>query len=188
MEDARTTRSRKAMEGCEDKVWPAWTKTVGAIPAKRFSLVYKDIDTQVLEAAAATIVGDPDGYLAGVALCACASPARDMLAKHIEHALLFWPGYRGPRNATQTQCKDDRSGKRLSRIESNGRLVYEGTCMKYGQVMVEYPAPGPIDTPSRYASALKVGMVLRFTEKWPLLATSSMTATAPSVVFGAPVK
>jgi len=256
MDDARTTRSRKALEGCEDKVWTAWKTAVSAIPAKRFSLAYKDMITEVFEPAAATIAGDPNGYLAAVALGACFGEKPDMLVKYVRHALLFWPGFRGPRNAAhlalvqanltlddrdaklkmpqvdrrslftgngnggdlsnggyarapivsvkasgplthvtfgptktkETQCTDYRPGKRLSRIESDGRLVYEGSCGKYAQVMVDHDPPKPVDTPSRYAAAVKVGMIATVVEQALLLAQPNLTATAPSVVFGAPVK
>ena len=256
MDDARATRSRKALEGCEDKTWKAWTAAVSAIPAKRFSLVYKDVFTEIVEPAAATIVGEPDGYLAAVALSACFGEKPDILVKYVQHALLFWPGYRGPRSASQlaimqasltlddrdskleypridrrelftgngnggdlsfsgssrgpvvsvapkgalthvvfgptktkeTQCADYRAGKRLSRIESGGRLVYEGTCYKYIQVMVTHDPSKPIDTSIRYAASVKAGMIASAVDQSLLIAVPSLTATAPSVVFGAPVK
>jgi len=256
MDDARTTGSRKALAGCEDKTWAAWKTAVSAIPAKRFSLAYKDTQSEVLDAAAATIVGEADGYLAAVALSACFGEKPDMLINYVERALVFWPGYRGPRNATHlailqanlkldqrgaelsypridrrelftgngnggnfssssggqspivsvkangelthitfgptkakaTKCTDYHPGTRLSRIESDGRLVYESSCGKWVEYTYTNDPRAPIDTPSRYAAALKPGMIVTLVEESILIGAPSLTATSPSVVFSVPVK
>jgi len=254
MEDARVTGSRKALAGCADKVWPAWTKAVSAIPAKSFSMVFKNVDAEVHAQHAATVVGTPDGYLAAVALVACLP--QDQLTNTIHHALFFWPGYRGPRNASQiammnagleldqrdakidwpridrrelftgnsnagtegsggsgrapivsiapngdkahvafgpiktkmVKCADYRAGKRLSRIESDGRLVYEGTCYKYVDVMVTLSGPKPMDTMKRYTTGMKPGMYAGYIDDALLDASSGPAAKQPSVVFGVGVK
>jgi len=254
LDDARVTQSRKALAGCEDKVWPAWLRAVSAIPAQRFSLVYKDLPTEVFVGEAATIVGTPDGYLAGVAVAACLK--KDQLVSYLQHALVFWPGYRGPRNASQlammqaglqldqvgatirwpsidrrallagasnggndganrsgraplvslqsagekthvtfgptktkgVKCVDYKAGKHLSRIESDGRLVYEGTCYKYTDIVITNPPPAPADAPSRYTASMKPGMYGGYVDNVVLDAIAGLGAKAPSVVFGAPVR
>jgi hypothetical protein len=256
MDDARTTQSRKALAGCEDKVWPLWVKAISAIPAKSFSMVYKDTSNEIQEAHAATVLGTPDGYLAAVALISCLP--NDAVVYHLTQALHFWPGFRGPRNAAlttmigaglqldkkdaqiawpnvdrrrfftgndngaqppsgdsrggvapivslkpngdkvhvtfgpvktkMTKCMDYKPGKHLSRIEADGRLVYEGTCYKYAQVMVTQDPPKPADVPKRYATGMKPGMYVDFSESALFNAKANVSAKQPSVVFGVPVK
>ena len=254
LDDARVTHSRKALAGCEDKVWPAWVSAVSAIPAKSFSLVYKDFATQVHDNEAATVVGTPDGYLAAVALTSCFK--KDQLVSYVRRALFFWPGFRGPRDAAQlammqaglelddrdekltwpsidrrelltgdnnagiegsngagraplvsltpagdkthvvfgptktkgVKCVDYRAGKHLSRIEPDGRLVYEGTCYKYVDIVITSSPPKPIDTRAKYTTGMKPGMYAGFVDDALLDATAGPAAKVPSVVFGAPVR
>jgi hypothetical protein len=256
MDDARTTQSRKALAGCDAKIWPLWTKAVSAIPAKSFSMTYKDTQSEIEHEHAATVVGTPDGYLAAVALVACLPI--DSVTYDLFDALYFWPGFRGPRNAAviammsaglqldqkdasiswpgvdrrrfftnngngaqapasggrggvaplvslkpngdkvhvtygsikakMTKCADYKPGKHLSRIESDGRLVYEGTCYKYVQEMVDFGAPPPMDLPKRYTTGMKAGMYVDFSESALLNARATATSKQPSVVFGVPVK
>jgi hypothetical protein len=108
MDDARVTQSRKAVEGCEEKAWPAFKAAVSAIPAKNF-----DIDRSpesmihVREKAMTPVVADPEGYLASVALQQCLmltapTDKPDALSHMLGSVLQRWPGYRGPRNAALT--------------------------------------------------------------------------------------
>jgi hypothetical protein len=254
MDDARTTKSRKAIAGCEAKIWPLWVKAISAIPAKNFSMAYKDTPGEIEDAHAATVVGTPDGYLATVALVSC-YPG-DSVVNLLREALNFWPGYRGPRNAALTamrsagltldrggqelgfpgvdhrqffnsansaaaprdmrsgiapivslkpngdkvhvtygpiktkmvKCMDYKPGKHLSRIDASGRLVYEGTCYKYANVMVTLDAPPATDTPKRYATGMKAGMYVQYADSALSNAAATATSKQPAVVFGVPVK
>lgn len=103
IDDARRTGSRKALAGCETKVWPQWVKAVSAIPANKFGLEYEDSMSDVWKNHAATIVGTTDGYLAAIAAVGCLPP--DNGFEHVRDALNFWPGARGPRNGALTAMR-----------------------------------------------------------------------------------
>ena len=100
VEDAWRTGSRKAMAGCEAKVWPQWVKAVSAIPADKFTLAYKDQPSEALDAQAATITNTVDGYLAAVAVIHCFP--LDASFEVVAQTLVFTPGLRGPRTGAFT--------------------------------------------------------------------------------------
>jgi hypothetical protein len=106
MDDARVTNSRKAFDGCSERAWQAWRSAVSAIPAKRFANM-RDPDyehgkdmTPLASKVLGSVVGDPDGYLAAIALYTCeAGDKRVGLVRQLGETLARWPGYRGPRTA-----------------------------------------------------------------------------------------
>jgi hypothetical protein len=104
MDDARVTRSRKAAEGCEETTWQAWKSVVSAMPAKKFAAIRHEPGNSFTEQAMAVIVGQPQGYLAGMSLynCARSSKSEDFLIRALGEAMYRWPGFRGPRTATHT--------------------------------------------------------------------------------------
>ena len=104
MDDARVTRSRKAAEGCEETTWEAWKSVVSTMPAKKFAAIRHEPGNSFTEQAMAVIVGQPAGYLAGMALynCARSNKAEDFLIRALGEAMYRWPGFRGPRTATHT--------------------------------------------------------------------------------------
>ncbi|HEY4178420.1 MAG TPA: hypothetical protein VGM90_16350 [Kofleriaceae bacterium] len=251
MDDARATHSRKVLDGCEAKTWTAWTRAVAAIPAKRFTVSYKETDQPADLLAAATIT-DPRAYLAAVAYVGCANDHLDALGLTLRRALYFWPGFRGPRGAALTaiagahielddsraqldiprvdrreflddgkgamdpggffyviksvtpagkiefaatptkepMCVDYHPGTRLSRIEADGRLVYEGSCGKYEIRDMPHTARSPVTVPARYVVGLHPGMLAFVSVNGDaiLLAVAKSGATTPAVVLGAEVK
>lgn len=104
MDDARVTRSRKAAEGCAEATWQAWKSVVSTVPAKKFASIQHEPGNSFTEQAMAVIVGQPEGYLAGMALynCARSNKAEDFLVRALGEVMYRWPGFRGPRTATHT--------------------------------------------------------------------------------------
>lgn len=110
MDDARVTRSRKAFAGCEEKTWAAWKAALSQLPASKFDGIRDDRANGIsfIDGAMGPIVSDPAAYLAGVAMMTCASGTKergerqDVLIRTLASATERWPGFRGPRNATQT--------------------------------------------------------------------------------------
>ncbi|HEY4238911.1 MAG TPA: hypothetical protein VGM88_03815 [Kofleriaceae bacterium] len=254
MDDARVTHSRHALDGCDAKTWAAWTRAAGAIPAKRFTVSYKETD-QPADLLAAAALSEPRAYLAAVAYVGCANDHLDALGLTLRRALYFWPGFRGPRGAALTaiagahidlddaraklelprvdrreflddgrgasdpgamfyvvksvapagdrakidfaatptrepMCVDYRPGTRLSRIESDGRLVYEGSCGKYELRDMPHTARPAVTIPARYVSGLRAGMLAFVSVNGDaiLLAVAKAGATTPAIVLGAEVK
>jgi hypothetical protein len=103
MDDARATQSRKAAQGCSDRIWPLYAKAIGKIPAKRFENIHGDRSNAVtfLDAAVGAVLQDPDAYLAANALVTCEGTF-DWLTERLRNGLQFWAGYRGPRTASLT--------------------------------------------------------------------------------------
>lgn len=108
MDDARATNSRKAYDGCSARGWPLWQKAVGAIPAKKFANFKRERgeENQIVQAMA-VIIGDPNGYLATVALYICEGLGGDRnnidyFTKASGNTASRWPGFRGPRTAALT--------------------------------------------------------------------------------------
>jgi len=100
MDDARITSSRKALEGCEDKTWAAWTGAMAKIPAKEFEGMHDEPAGLVVDKAMAPIIRDPGAYLASLAVALCrASSERDEVVHGLGNLMERWPGFRGPRNA-----------------------------------------------------------------------------------------
>lgn len=125
MDDARATRSRKAFAGCQDKTWEAWQAALSEIPASKFEGMQDDRENGIsfLDLAMGPLVTSPEAYLAGVAMMTCESGVadrgeeQDVLVRTLAGATQRWPGFRGPRNATQTAILvagielDDRDAK-----------------------------------------------------------------------------
>lgn len=125
MDDARATNSRKAFAGCEDKTWNAWKSAVGALPAKKFEGMHDDRENgkSFIDPVMGPLISNPSVYLASVALNTCMTVGQERDAKHdvltraLGDAMERWPGFRGPRTATQTAILmagitlDDRDAK-----------------------------------------------------------------------------
>ena len=123
MDDARVTGSRKASDGCENTTWAAWKTTVGAIPAKQFAGLIGKPGYETFEIAMAVVIGQPNGYLAALAMFRCgtavtpAGQQPDYLTRFLGSLMTRWSGFRGPRTATQTAillagiALDDRNAK-----------------------------------------------------------------------------
>lgn len=125
MDDARATNSRKAFAGCEEKVWAAWKTAVSALPAKKFEGMHDEREQakNFIEPAMGPLINDPGVYLAAVALNTCMTVGQERDAKHdvltraLGDAMQRWPGFRGPRTATQSAilasgiALDDRDAK-----------------------------------------------------------------------------
>jgi hypothetical protein len=122
MDDARVSNSRKAFSGCDDNTWPAFKAAVSTIPAKQFASIDTNVETWKMSPRAAAlqiVVATPKGYLAGVAhyICHSGDKNKDPLTRGLGRALMWWPGFRGPRNAAQLAIAsaglqlDDRSAQ-----------------------------------------------------------------------------
>jgi len=107
MDDARATDSRNAFAGCEDTTWKAWRAAMVALPAKRFEGMVEDRahGRRFVDTSMAPIVGSPATYLASVALVTCMTVGQERSSEPdvlLGDALARWPGFRGPRTATET--------------------------------------------------------------------------------------
>lgn len=125
MDDARATKSRKAFTGCEDKTWAAWKTAMATVPAKKFEGMRDDRENgkSFVDTAMGPIVNNPSVFLASVAMLTCMTVGQERNAHHdilirlLGDAMQRWPGYRGPRTATQTAIMtagielDDRDAK-----------------------------------------------------------------------------
>jgi hypothetical protein len=107
MEDARSTQSRKAFEGCEDKTRAAWEAEVAKLSASTFEGISTEDQgvTYFPTPVMAALLTTPGGYNASVALFLCAvKGSKDDRAKNpiidtVGNVLQFYPGQRGPRTA-----------------------------------------------------------------------------------------
>jgi hypothetical protein len=136
MDDARATNSRKAFADCEEKTWTAWKTAMATVPAKKFAGMHNDIQhgKNFIDTAVGPIIGVPGVYLASVALNTCMTigqdrgAQRDILVRALGDAMARWPGFRGPRTATETAIMmagivlDDRDAK----------LDFPGVARKFG--------------------------------------------------------
>ena len=104
LDDARATGSRAASAGCIAKTWEAWKSVVAAVPAKRLTAIHPEVGNQFAPQLMAAVVGEANGYLAALAINECAQLEGkvDYLSRVIGYAIERWPGFRGPRTATQT--------------------------------------------------------------------------------------
>lgn len=110
MEDARTTRSRKALAGCEEKTWKAWQTAISEIPAAKFEGMHDGdgVRDSFLDKAMGPVVSHSSAYLAAVAMAICRVSSQeqgtqqDVLIRALGDAMQRWPGYRGPRTETET--------------------------------------------------------------------------------------
>lgn len=113
MDDARQTRSRKAFDGCHDKVWAAWEAEVATLSASAVTPVpTKDEGiTNFPKPAMASVIASPGGYNASVALYVCESQgtsggAKDAIIDTLGSVLALHPGLRGPRTATHLAIRN----------------------------------------------------------------------------------
>ena len=124
MDDARATHSRKAFAGCEDKTWAAWKTAVATVPAKKYEGMHEDRANgkAFIDTAIAPITTNPKTYLASIALVTCMTVGQeqakpDVLIRMLGKELQYWPGFRGPRTATESAILtagitlDDREAK-----------------------------------------------------------------------------
>ena len=106
MDNARVSNSRKALDGCDEKTWAAWSAEVAKIPAKEFEGMRDEAGGGglIMDKAMGPIMRRPETYLASVAvaICQAQSPDRDRLAKNMAQSMERWPGFRGPRDAALT--------------------------------------------------------------------------------------
>jgi hypothetical protein len=104
LDDARATGSRKKSAGCSAKSWEAWKSVVGAVPARTLAKILPQPGNEFGPQLVAQLVSEPDGYLAALAVAQCAQleEKEDALSRVIGHSIQRWPGFRGPRTATQT--------------------------------------------------------------------------------------
>lgn len=112
MDDGRQTASRKAFDGCEDKVWPAWEAEVSKIPAKRFQGFSTKIEDSWTEPGMGVVLSTPGGYLASTALFTCSTKGdknpsiTDAIINTLGEVLGNYPGNRGPRTATSLAIRN----------------------------------------------------------------------------------
>ncbi len=136
MDDARATNSRKAFAGCEDKTWAAWKAAMATIPAKKFEGMHDDRENGVsfVDTAMGPIVSNPGVYLASVALTTCMTVGQDRGAKHdilirlLGDAMQRWPGFRGPRTATQSAIM----ATGITLDDRDAKLEYPGVSRPFG--------------------------------------------------------
>ncbi len=104
MDNARVTNSRKALEGCDEKTWAAWTAAVAKLPAKEFEGMHDDPGRGLfMDKAMGPIIRDPNTYLASLAVALCrATSERDEVVYNLGSSIERWPGFRGPRTAALT--------------------------------------------------------------------------------------
>ncbi|MBA3453161.1 MAG: hypothetical protein H0T42_08715 [Deltaproteobacteria bacterium] len=143
MDDARATNSRKAFAGCQDKTWAAFKAAVSAIPAKKWEGMTEDRKNAKSFSAVAMgpLISDPNVYLAAVAMVTCNTKGlekdgrNDHSIEMLSDAMNRWPGFRGPRNATQSMIMttgvelDDRDAK----LDYPGVLRYFSSGMGRGE-------------------------------------------------------
>ena len=104
LDDARATGSRKALVGCGDKTWAAFSTAIATLPAKEFTDVISSKINRPLEEAVSPILNNPDAYLAAAAYVACAS-TQDLVAQTFAAAFHTWSGFRGPRTQTLSKLR-----------------------------------------------------------------------------------
>lgn len=104
LDEARVTGSRKKSAGCVEKTWNAWKAVVGAIPARKLATIHRAPGNEFVTQLVSMMAGEPNGYLVALALnqCALLEDKEDVLSRVIGHSIERWPGFRGPRTATQT--------------------------------------------------------------------------------------
>lgn len=105
LDDARLSGSRKATAGCTEKTWDAWKTILPTVPAKKLAAIRPEPGKQFLQQLAVIMTSEPDTYLVSLAFAHCAhleAVQDDYMSDAIAYSLLRWPGFRGPRTATQT--------------------------------------------------------------------------------------
>ena len=117
MDDARVTRSAKAIEGCAERTWTAFSDAIRAIPAARFAELKDDDEMAFFYSALRVVIADPNPYLAAVALQTCHADKPDFLTGSLGDALRYWPGFRGPPHHRADRADADADRPRRSRRE-----------------------------------------------------------------------
>lgn len=87
----------------------------------------------------------------------------------------------------QEQCLQTQQTNRITQIRSDGSLVYQVNCLKWG-VKTYDRRSSPQLVKARYAQGLKPGMAAYTIEEAVIAAWSKPGAKEPAVVAGAPVK
>lgn len=106
LDDARRTGSRKSSAGCTEKTWDAWKTIISAYPAKNLAAIRPEPGKQFVQQLAVLMSADPDTYLVSLSYAHCAHlenlDQEDFLVDSLAYSIIRWPGFRGPRTATQT--------------------------------------------------------------------------------------
>ena len=109
---------------------------MASIPAKKFEGMHDDRanGNSFVDTAMGPIISNPSVYLASVALTTCMTVGQDRGAKHdilirlLGSAMERWPGFRGPRTATQTAIMT--TGITLD--DRDAKLEYPGVHRSFG--------------------------------------------------------
>nr|HEX4312657.1 hypothetical protein [Kofleriaceae bacterium] len=112
MDDALVSQSRRATDGCHDKTWNLVTGQIKKTAAKAFLTHRKpnaeyDFPEDSVNNAIGALMVDPETYLAMSSYVMCETIDEkdnklDQLAGRFGARFERWPGYRGPRTATQS--------------------------------------------------------------------------------------
>lgn len=90
-------------------------------------------------------------------------------------------------SATHDVCVSSKKTNRISRIDDNGNVYYESTCLKF--VTEKYDStPTPITVDKRYAAALKPGVFISAYGGAVAAVWAKANSPTPLAVFGTPVK
>ncbi len=130
LDDARATGSQKAIAGCSDKAWPAFTAVLAKIPAKEFNTLFDSPVNRPILQTVGPFLRDADAYLAANALVACEAD-RGPISRTLGPALATWSGFRGPHTATESKLrianlKPDRRGEKLEYTGTGVHLAIGG--------------------------------------------------------------
>lgn len=104
LDDATSSGSRRASQGCRPRAEAAWKAAVEAVPMKKLTEIRGEPGNTFVQQFIPLVISQPTGYLAALALnmCATLEDKEDGLSKSIGAAIERWPGLRGPRTSTQT--------------------------------------------------------------------------------------
>ncbi|MFN0246679.1 MAG: hypothetical protein ACKV2T_07205 [Kofleriaceae bacterium] len=104
LDDAHTSGSRRASQGCMARAEAAWKVAVEAVPAKTAATIKGEPGNTFLTQFVPFAIATPTGFLGALALNVCAKLENktDALTRVIGATLERWPGFRGPRTGTQT--------------------------------------------------------------------------------------
>lgn len=119
-------------------------------------------------------------YGTGARLATFASAKR--AGKGSDNVVLTWAA----KAVKHSQCVDMRTSRRISRIDANGNVQYERTCMKYKNV-VSRTTIDPMTVNGRYAAGLKKGMLVAMIgNDVPFIAWPKGGKT-PTIIAGVPL-
>jgi hypothetical protein len=118
LEDGLVTGSRKALDGCATRTWPAFTRTVAKVPAERFKNLRPrtSSDETFFRVAADVLVDDLDVSLALTALYLCEGGNDRLVSRLAAHTS---SELRGPRTAAVTAIRraglvPDKRGEKIA--------------------------------------------------------------------------